>query len=79
MPFREKGPACPRGQARKKPGAVGVPLNNMVRTVDRTPAGLCAWFSVSVPVHHMSWARLGVDSAVYTRGEALLTQCRLYL
>lgn len=52
LALQSKG-ACPPGQARKKPRAAGVPLNNMVGTVDRTPAGLCAWFSVSVPVHHV--------------------------
>lgn len=30
--------------------------------------GLGAWFSVPVPLHHVSWARLGVDAAVYTCG-----------
>ena len=52
LALQSKG-ACPPGQARKKPRAAGVPLNNMVGTVDRTPAGLCAWFSVSVPMHHV--------------------------
>lgn len=61
------------------PGAAGARLDNVAGTVDRTPAGLCAWFSVLVPVHHVLWARLGVDGAVYVHGEALLTQCRLHL